>query len=162
MLDFDDGGLGSSGSRVRPSSFAKASLDDFAMSKRSAASAGLKAPVLADDDATEDEEPRGPVPPPGTIKRVKMTNLRCHSHCELLLGPRVNFICGLNGSGGRKLSLTVGEHGDMYPRLFARQIDDSSRDFPLSRCSNSEEQKECGGCQRWPPCHSYGDERGGG
>ena len=35
----------------------------------------------------------------GVILRVSMRNVRCHPALEVTLGPRINFLCGENGSG---------------------------------------------------------------
>ena len=95
------------------------------MSKRSAVQSGLQPLVHRDDDGGSDDTTelddglaasaagpakalsRSGLPPPGTLTRVRMINLRCHQHSELALAPRVNFICGLNGSGKSTILLAI-------------------------------------------------------
>ena len=100
------------------------------MSKRSAASAGFEPVVRVDP---------GPRPSAGTILRVRMINLRCHRHRELHLGPHVNFICGLNGSGEQVHDLNFDYCSHSYPRRQASRRYCSqypsawARQFPRAR-----------------------------
>ena len=78
----------------------------------------------ADASADDDTDARPPgVGAPGHVKRIDVTNFMCHARFGVDLGPRVNFVSGVNGSGKsallQALQLALGERAAATGRATA-------------------------------------------